>query len=119
MFKKNYNDAFDCIKPDVNLKENILLKLEARETKKRNPAIPWRVGFAVAAAAAIALSVIFIPKNNIDTSTADEQPTLTATESYEEIYRMMSKYKTEKKFSALWNGFYAKNSIEIEDDMVV
>ena len=118
MFKKNYNDAFDCIKPDPNLKEDILLKLETRETKKRNPAIPWRVGFAVAAAAAITLSVIFIPKNNINTSTTDEQPTLTATESYEEIYHMMSKYKTEKKFSNFWNGFYAKNSIA-EDDMVV
>lgn len=118
MFKKNYNDAFDCIKPDPNLKEDILLKLETRETKKRNPAIPWRVGFAVAAAAAITLSVIFIPKNNINSPTTDEQPILTATQSYEEIYRMMSKYKTEKKFSALWNGFYAKNSIA-EDDMVV
>ena len=118
MFKKNYNDAFDCIKPDPNLKEDILLKLETRETKKRNPAIPWRVGFAVAAAAAITLSVIFIPKNNINSPTTDEQPTLTATESYEEIYHMMSKYKTEKKFSNFWNGFYAKNSIA-EDDMVV
>ncbi len=118
MFKKNYTDAIEHISPDQNLKSEILLKLEAKENKKPNAAFGWRVGFAVAAAAAIALSVIFIPKNHIETNAPDASPTLTATESYSEIYRMMSKYKTEKKFSSIWNGFYAKNSAA-EDDMII
>ena len=117
MFKKDYTDAFNCITPDPNLKADILSELEANENKKRNAAIPWRVGFAVAAAAAIALSVIFIPKNNINTTTTDEKPTLTATESYEEIYRMMSKYKTDQKFNNFWNGMQPKG--EAYDDMLI
>lgn len=117
MFKENYTDAFDQIKPDEALKTKILLKLESKETKKRNAAIPWRVGFAVAAAAAIALSMIFIPKNSIVSNDDNAPITLSATESYGEIYKMMSKYKTDAKLQGFLNGFYAKNAVE-EDSII-
>lgn len=113
MFKKNYTDAFEQIKPDEALKSEILLKLDAKETKKRNAAIPWRVGFAVAAAAAIALSIIFIPKNNTLPTNGTAPITLSAAESYGEIYKMLSKYKTNIKFQASI-GALAKGSDEAE-----
>lgn len=118
MFKKNYCEAFDSIKADDALKNDILLKLEAKESKKRSAAVPWRVGFAIAAAAAIALSVIFIPKNNIPTNKSDAPITLSATESYSEIYKMMSQYKSNIKLQSFLNGALAKGS-NAEAELIV
>ncbi len=96
MFKKNYNDAFTHIKPDLALKEEILSKIEAEQNKKRNPAIPWRIGFALATAAAIVLSVLFIPKNEFVKKSTAEPLTLSATESYNHIYKIFKTYKSVK-----------------------
>ena len=114
MFKKNYTDAFEHITPDDALKSKILERLDERENKKHNAAIPWRVGFAVAAAAAIALSVIFIPKNDIKSTGGTQPIALSATGSYNEIYKMMSKYKTNIKVQNILNGFNTKNAVDEE-----
>ena len=64
MFEKKFRNAMNNITADDAVKSRILDKITAYEEKsnRKNPAVPWRVGFAVAACAAIVLSVIFVPK---------------------------------------------------------
>lgn len=99
MFKDSYNKAFDNIKPDPSLKEAILNKIEAAEEKesRKNPAVIWRVGTALAVCVAIALSVIFIPRNSAKVMASG----LTAADSYNEIYKI---FEPQKKWSFFQNG---------------
>ena len=91
MFRDNYKKAIDNIKPHSSVKESILKKLESEEEKqeKKNPATIWRIGTAVALAAAIALTVIFIPKNSVQV----KAESLTAADSYNEIYKIFEAQK--------------------------
>ena len=91
MFRDNYKKAIDNIKPHSSVKESILKKLESEEEKqeKKNPATIWRIGTAVALAAAIALSIIFIPKNSVQV----KAESLTAADSYNEIYKIFEAQK--------------------------
>ena len=114
MFEDNYKKAFDNIKPHSSVKESILKKLEAEEEKqeKKNPATIWRIGTAVALAAAIALTVIFIPKNSVKV----KAESLTAANSYNEIYKI---FEAQKKgfFSNLWDkyGYVTDGDIVYEE----
>ena len=91
MFEDNYKKAIDNIKPNSSVKESILQKIESAEEKqeKKNPATIWRIGTAVALAAAIALTVIFIPKNSVKV----KAESLTAADSYNEIYKIFEAQK--------------------------
>ena len=114
MFRDNYKKAIDNIKPHSSVKESILKKLEAEEEKqeKKNPATIWRIGTAVALAAAIALTVIFIPKNSVKV----KAESLTAANSYNEIYKI---FEAQKKgfFSNLWDkyGYVTDGDIVYEE----
>ncbi len=93
MFEKNYRNAMDNIKADDTVKNRILDKITAYEEKSnnKNAAVPWRIGFAVAACAAIVLSIIFVPKGK---PTAEiSANTLSAADSYSEIFKIISKHK--------------------------
>ncbi len=101
MFKDSYNKAFDNINPDPSVKEAILNKIEAAEEKegRKNPAVIWRVGTALAACVAILLGVIFIPKNNTKVMAVE----LNAADSYNEIYKIFESQKKTSFFDRL-NG---------------
>ena len=112
MFEDNYKKAFDNIKPDDSVKESILKKIEAAEGKqeKKNPATVWRIGTAVALAAAIALSIIFIPKNSVKV----KAESLTAADSYNEIYKIFADRKKSPLFD--WNLKYGTDDVILYEE---
>ncbi len=100
MFKNDYHTAMDNIKADSNVKSQIYARLEAHENIKertKNPAVPWRVGFALAACAALILSIIFVPKNSVSTVPAPK--TLSAADSYSEIFNVLNEQKKQNNFN--------------------
>ena len=109
MFEDNYKKAFDNIKPNDSVKESILEKIEAAEGKqeKKYPATVWRMGTAVALAAAIALSIIFIPKNSVKV----KAESLTAADSYNEIYKIFADQTRLRILDALLNKPMCVNEI--------
>ncbi len=112
MFEENYRKAFDNIKPDDSVKESILEKIEAAEKgqEKKNPATPWRIGTAVALAAAIALSIIFVPKNSVKV----KAESLTAADSYNEIYKVFADQKKSPLFD--WNLKYGTDDVILYEE---
>ena len=112
MFEDNYKKAFDNIKPDDSVKESIFEKIEAAEGKqeKKNPATVWRIGTAVALAAAIALSIIFIPKNSVKV----KAESLTAADSYNEIYKIFADRKKSPLFD--WNLKYGTDDVILYEE---
>ncbi|MBQ8203403.1 MAG: beta-propeller domain-containing protein [Clostridia bacterium] len=102
MFEKNYKNAMDNIKADAFVKESVLSKLEAAEEKaeRRNPAVIWRVGTALAACVAIVLGVIFIPNNSVKVNAES----LTAADSYNEIYKIFEAQNKSSFFDNLLGG---------------
>ena len=103
MFKDSYNKAIDNIKPSAQVKEAILNKIEAAEAReeRRNPAVIWRVGTAIAACVAIVLGVIFIPDNSNKVSAQE----LTAANNYNEIYKIFEAQNKSSFFDDLKGGF--------------
>ena len=95
MFEKNYKNAMDNIKPDVDTRDKLLDKIILKEELKRhkNPATPWRVAFACVAVVAIVLGVIFVPRNNFNITTTNAPKTLTVSKSYDEIYKLIKPKK--------------------------
>ena len=112
MFEDNYKKAFDNIKPDDSVKKSTLEKIEAVEGKqeKKNPATVWRIGTAVALAAAIALSIIFIPKNSVKV----KAESLTAADSYNEIYKIFADQKKSPLFD--WNLKYGTDDFILYEE---
>lgn len=91
MFKNDYQNAMNSIKADNAVKNNIRATLcgESENKKNRNPAVPWRIGFAVCTCIAVALSVILIPskKNKPSVAPGDiDRAYLAPTKSYDEVY---------------------------------
>ncbi len=93
MFKDDYKREMDSIKPsaecDARIK-NMLENADAHTKKIKNPATPWRVGFALVAAAAIVMSVVFgnftkSPKIEI----GYKKSVLLNNSSYEDIYERL------------------------------
>ncbi len=115
MFKSDYQTAMDSIKAESKLKNEIYAKLEAREngqSRTKNPAVPWRIGFAIAACAAIVLSIIFVPKNSVPTATAPK--TLSVAASYNEIFNALNKYKIENNFNNIIDNWARDEEIIYE-----
>ncbi len=112
MFEHNYKNAMDNITPAADTRDKILERIILKEELKsrRNPAIPWRVAFACVAAIAVALGVIFVPRDNFKTATNNAPQTLTVSKSYNEIYKLI-KPKHSIKHNIL-NGFGTDDEIE-------
>lgn len=103
MFEKEYKEAMNIISADTKTKEDILLKLSADEQKRerRNPAIPWRIGFAAVAVVAIVIGMLFVPKKTLFQSKSDVTA-LTAAKSYNDIYKIFRN----KKIASRWNNIF-------------
>ena len=103
MFEKNYKNAMDNIKPDVDTRDKLLDKIILKEELKRhkNPATPWRVAFACVAVVAIVLGVIFVPRNNFNITTTNASKTLTVSKSYDEIYKLIKPKKDYNFFTGV------------------
>lgn len=103
MFEKNYKNAMDNIKPDVDTRDKLLDKIILKEELKRhkNPATPWRVAFACVAVVAIVLGVIFVPRNNFNITTTNAPKTLTVSKSYDEIYKLIKPKKDYNFFTGV------------------
>lgn len=93
MFKDDYQREMDSIKPSAECDARIksMLENKGKPTKRvKNPATPWRVGFALVAAVAIVMSVVFgnftkSPKIEI----SDKKSVLLNNSSYEDIYKRL------------------------------
>ncbi len=120
MFERDYKNAMDNIMPDADTRDKILDRIILKEelTKRKNPAIPWRVAFACVACIAIVLGVIFVPRDNSKTIIKDDSSaslTLKVSKSYDEIYKLI---KPKKDYS-IWNKFDAAEgeAIIYEEDI--
>ena len=113
MFEKNYKNAMDSINVDNDTRDKILDKIILKEELKqhKNPAMPWRIAFACVAAIAVVLGVIFVPRNNFNVAIKkDASKTLTASKSYDEIYKLV---KPKKNYN-LFNGIGVDDAVEYE-----
>lgn len=103
MFKDDYRKDMDKLELSGSARLQIKARLEeaSQRAKPRNPAIPWRVGFAVVAAAAIVLSVMFgrIDNKPPVSEISDRYSTLITTASYDSIYDKLNelRHKTEQE----------------------
>lgn len=97
MFRDDYNNAMNELRPDADTKKTILEKLssgdeETRRRSQRRSKTVWRIGTA-AVACAVALAVIFIPRNPsgeplvIQSSGNDVLQAV----SYDDVYKTISK----------------------------
>lgn len=104
MFKDDYTQAINKILPNEEKKEKILTRLQTetilKNKKHKNPAMPWRIGFAVTACTAILLSIIFIPKTNLIVSNNNpkEQQSLKSAKSYDKIYNILNSYAKKQNY---------------------
>lgn len=93
MFEENYKKAMDAITPSEQIRSEISEKIKMKEHKHsaKNPAVVWRVAFAAVACAAIVLCALFIPHNTITLKKSDSVKTLSVVNSYNKIYKILSK----------------------------
>lgn len=118
MFENNYKNAFDSIKPDEEVKEKVLdkiISIENKQKKGKNPANIWRIGFAVSTAAAIILSIVFVPKRSNDVTVNTN--TITASSSYNDIYSVFGKMKKEQAKYNIKYFFSGTDDAEIMEDI--
>lgn len=118
MFKDDYKREMDSIKPSAECGARIKSMLENADTpapKIKNPATPWRVGFALTAAAAIVLTVAFgnfVKSPQIEIG--DKKSVLLNNSSYEDIYKRLDalrkneedtyEYEIIEEYSTVTNG---------------
>lgn len=87
MFKDDYKRDMDGIKPSASADYRIKSILESPVKRAKNPAMPWRIGFALAATAAIVLTVAFgnfVKSPEIEIS--DKKSVLLNNSSYSDIF---------------------------------
>ncbi len=111
MFENNYKKQMDSIVPDEELKAKIKESFyRSSEKKYRKTARIYRIGLAVAACIAIAVSVILIPKNTDNGFTETPAPQnavkgyLETTDNYDTLYTHFKKLKSQMKNYG--DGFY-------------
>lgn len=130
MFEKNYKNAMENVTPSDDVKNKILEKIELNEEAKQriNPAIPWRIAFACVACIAIVLGIIFIPDNTKITLNNSAAQTLTVTNSYNDVYKIIKKNNTKKlRLRDLLTGNifygvtdeYVDEELEYESDVMI
>lgn len=103
MFKDDYKAQMDELRPDENKKNEILQMLNGNSVPEETPIEKkakmlktrnvWRMGFAAAAAVAVTLSVIFVPRGT-KSDTVPSERTVTPAESYSEIYEKIQSIRT-------------------------
>lgn len=109
MFEHDYKNAMENVTPDAETRDKILDTIILKEElkKRKNPAIPWRIAFACVVCIAIALGVIFIPRDKAQIGTGEGDAlvqiqntaqVLTAAKTYDEIYELISKNKYQTKY---------------------
>ncbi len=103
MFDKNYKNAMDNISPSDDVKEKVLDSIVLKEevARHKNPAIPWRIAFACVTCVAIVLTVLFIPKKDKTIAKSSSAEVITATQSYDDVYTLLS----DKKIMAKYYGY--------------
>ncbi len=125
MFKDDYGRAMDAMKPSPDKRAEILGAIDSTAPKKaKNPATPWRIGFALTAAAAIVLTAAFgniIKKPDISIS-GDTVIPLAEAKSYDDIYKKLKTIKVQAGYDteeARDNGIsmYAKEYSAVADDV--
>lgn len=93
MFEENYKKAMDAITPSEQIRSEISEKIKMKENKHsaKNPAVVWRIAFAAVACAAIVLCALFVPHNTITLKKSGSVKTLSVVNSYNKIYKILSK----------------------------
>ncbi len=102
MFKDDYRKEIEDIRLNDDAKvciKNTLSNVEGGRKKTKNPAVPWRVGFAVTAAVAIVLTVAFgnIGKNASKPEViVDKRDGLLSQKSYDGIYSILDEIRNSR-----------------------
>ncbi len=117
MFDDNYKKAFDSISLDDNTKQRILTQITEKaeeKPKQKNKALPYRIGFAAVAAAAVVLCSIFVPKTSVDVKKKGKaKEIITSKLTYSQIYESLSELKSNPKLLS-----YGQD-MEMVDDIAV
>lgn len=135
MFKDDYKNEIDKIKPSEDIKQKVLVSLDVKkEVKQTKPKLLlYRAATAIAACIALVLSLWAIGSDNIPMSSGqNKEPMISETTnnvtatSYSQIYKAVKSFIPEKPSAFdsirdfgydLLNGFSAKNSAT--DDVII
>lgn len=131
MFRDDYNNEMNKLRPDADTKNAILEELQTNAERERlhkqnRSKIIWRAG-AVAVACAVALAVIFIPRDTTvqpqiaTNSTGNE---VLQAVSYNDIYKTLSKiyrkqYNTKNPFEKFFDFITGGGTKNSEDEIIL